>query len=172
MASGSSTTANKQKRLAEFLKEQQEPFILEVHLLERGFSRKWRVDRNRNGEFNNGNSSKLKRSESYGSNSRKSGLAFTKVLTAVCKKLAFYNESKITRDYEDRHDEVGVAGSARVGQTEHFSSASSSTVFNSCSDIDEDDASGSSHKDQPLCRSETWNACNIRRPRYELKILI
>ncbi|KAJ1430368.1 hypothetical protein SESBI_07865 [Sesbania bispinosa] len=145
------TPKPEKKRLGEFLKEQQEPFILEVYLLEKGCSKKW---------SSNGDSAKnLKRSASSGLNQKKRAhFPFSKVLTALHKKLAFHNQrSALIRDSNTRDEHVNVsvsvpheAGSVdqTVVEPDRFSTASSSTVFNSCSDIDEDGISFSSHKDK------------------------
>ncbi|XP_061372031.1 uncharacterized protein LOC133314558 [Gastrolobium bilobum] len=154
-----SATAKPQKRLEEFLKEQQEPFILEVYLLERGCSKKW---------SSNGDSGKsLEKSASSGLiKRRKALLPFSKVVKALHKKLAFHNQSStLISDTDNRKESVNVsvpyeAGSVdqTVVETDRFSTASSSTLFNSCSDIDEDGTSLSSHKDKHLFSPYT---CNI-----------
>ncbi|GMH03202.1 hypothetical protein Nepgr_005041 [Nepenthes gracilis] len=85
MASTPTTKAAKKqgspKRLGEFIKEQQEPFVLEVYLLERRNSRK----------SSNGSSSKLlKRSvRKCGVENRRKGTNFVR---ALCEKLASINE--------------------------------------------------------------------------------
>ncbi|KAI4337079.1 hypothetical protein L6164_015534 [Bauhinia variegata] len=148
MASPTVTVSDKpQKRLAEFLKEQQEPFILEVYLLERGYSKKWSLipDRDNSGQ-------NLERSASCGLiKKRKTLQQFSKVLTAVYKKLAFQKESRTSSEAERRNEDETVPETGRVSQivleTERFSSASSSTVFNSCSEIEEEETWIPTHDD-------------------------
>lgn len=101
-----------EKRLGEFLKEQQEPFILDVYLLEKGYSKKCT------------------------SSKRKPLFPFLKVLAVLHKKLAFHNQSSNS----NKHTNVGVPHEDQtVVETDRFSTASSSTMFNSCSDIDDEE---------------------------------
>ena len=165
-----SAAAKAEKRLGEFLKEQQEPFILEVYLLERGYSKRWTSK-------SNGDSGKktLEVSASSGFNKRRKALLpFSKALTALHKKLAFHNQ-KCTAicDPCNRNEHVNVtvpheAGSLdhTVVETDRYSTASSSTVFNSCSvsDIDEDRTSSSSQKDKP-----SFSLDCVRLQRYKLE---
>ncbi|KAL1344939.1 hypothetical protein HN51_018735 [Arachis hypogaea] len=104
--------ASAEKRLAEFLNEKQEPFILELYLLERGYSKR------------------LTSKSTSLSKRKKSVFPFSKLLTALHKKLAFHNQKFCAAANSDR-----------------FSTASSSTVFHSCSDFDEDRTSSASHTD-------------------------
>lgn len=184
----SATSSKPQKKLAEFLKEPQEPFVLQVYLLERRYSRKWSTPQDQEGGRGHsyGESSKslqISASSSTSSNKRKALIPFTKVLTAVCKRLASHNESTVTRDSHNKDEDIisvpqtdGVDQNQNhqmVGETDRFSSASSSTVFNSCSEIDEieDETWTSSHKDQPSFVSDTGqdsNVHNIAEERYKL----
>lgn len=94
--SPASTTAKPEKKLREFLNEQQEPFILEVYLLERGHSKKW--------------SSNGKRTISLDLKKKKNvDLPFSKVLTTQHKKLAFHNQSSaLIKDSNTRDEHVNV----------------------------------------------------------------
>ncbi|XP_054794682.1 uncharacterized protein LOC129300167 isoform X2 [Prosopis cineraria] len=168
------STSRPQKKLSEFLNEEQQPFVLELYLLERGCSRKWNLTQDQGGNgFDIGDSGKsLERSASCVLNKkRKALLSFSEVLTSVYKKLAAHSETPITRDSDNRdEDAVSVPQTERaiqkVVETDRFSSASSSTLFNSCSETGEIEEQTwiSSHKDQPSFISDTCsasNACNI-----------
>lgn len=148
-----SATAKPEKRLGEFLKEQQEPFILEVYLLERGYSKKW----NSNGDSSR--STLESPATSSGLNKKRKALfPIYKVLTALHQKLAFHNTAIKDCDTRKEHARVSVphheAADETVVETDRFSTASSSTMFNSCSDVDEDGASLSSPNDKSLISSE------------------
>lgn len=168
-----STTPKPEKRLGEFLKEQQEPFILEVYLLEKGYSKRW-------SSKSKGDSRKsLERSSSSCSNQKRKYLwPFSKVLTALHKKLVFHNQSStMIEDSDNRKEHVDVPHEAAsfdrtVMETERFSTASSSTMFHSCSDIDEDHGTSlSSQNDRPWFSPDTGKTssiCNMRVQRYEL----
>ncbi|XP_028793626.1 uncharacterized protein LOC114761688 [Neltuma alba] len=168
------STSKPQKKLSEFLNEEQEPFVLELYLFERGCSRKWNLTQDQGGNgVNIGDSARsLERSASCAPNKkRKALLSFSKVLTSVYKKLPAHSETPVTRDSDNRdEDAVSVPETERVDQkvaeTDRFSSASSSTSFNSCSEIGEveEETWISSHKDKPSFISDTCrasNACNI-----------
>ncbi|KAK4277385.1 hypothetical protein QN277_015392 [Acacia crassicarpa] len=164
------STSRPQKKLSEFLNEEQEPFVLELFLLERGCSRKWNLaHQDQGGNKVGGSGTSLERSTSSVSNKkRKALLLFSKVLTSVCKKLATHRETPETRDSENGDEDiVSVPQTERVDhkvvETERFSSASRSTLFNSCSEIEEigEETWISSHKDQPSFISETCRASNV-----------
>lgn len=107
------TTSRPVKKLGQLLEEQQEPFILEIYLSERG---------------KNFNSIKpFKRS------SKKGIHQFPKVFKVVYRKLASINKKS--------KDGKFTATEADVDQ---FSSASSTTVFNSCSESDAEEATTTS----------------------------
>lgn len=145
-----SATAKPQKRLRDFLNEQEEPFMLEVFLLEREYSKGWSL----NGD--SGNNSEKSASRGL-IKKRKALLPFCKVLTTLVNKLAFHSQSNIlTKDYEQRKKHASAPQPKWVDNDHmvQFSSASSSTVLNSCSDVDHH--SFSSHI------SQTCNVCNMR----------
>jgi len=76
--------AKPQKRLGEFLNEKQEPFMLELYLLERGYTKSLSLNKKRK---------------------RKVLLPFSKALISIVNKLAFQSQSNTlptTRDYEQR----------------------------------------------------------------------
>ncbi|KAL1339129.1 hypothetical protein AAHE18_U011200 [Arachis hypogaea] len=80
--------ASAEKRLAEFLNEKQEPFILELYLLERGYSKRL--------------TSKSTSLSSLCGKRKKSVLSFSKVLTALPNKLAFHNKKFCAAANSDR----------------------------------------------------------------------
>ncbi|RDY03134.1 hypothetical protein CR513_13319, partial [Mucuna pruriens] len=134
----------RKKRLAEFLKEQQEPFTLDLYLLERGYP----TNRTPNGD-----------------NKRDPLFPLSKLLTTLHKKLLFHNQSCILirdSDIINQHVHVTVPHEAEstdqtIDDTDRFSfsTATNSTVYLSCSDIDEDGTSFSPHnKDKALVQSQ------------------
>jgi len=147
------------KRLGEFLKEQQDPFVLELYLLEKGYS-------------TNGESGKNKKREPL--------FQFSKVLTTLHKKFVFHNHSCIVvRNSpiinQHIHDSVlaeAESSDQTIEDTDRFSfsTATNSTVYLSCSDIDEDRPSVSPQKDKALFSPNTCHGSNIAVPeRYELR---
>lgn len=181
--------AKPRKRLGEFLKEQQEPFTLDLYLLERGYS------------------AKPKRDPLF---------QLSKVLTTLHKKLVFHNHSCVvirnsdiidthvnasvphetdTTDQTTVETEISVfneAGSTdqtiedtdisvhneaessdqTIEDTDRFSfsTATNSTVYLSCSDIDEDGNSFSPQKEKFLFSPITCQASNIGiEQRYVLR---
>lgn len=170
-----SATSKPEKKLAEFLKEQQEPFILELYLLERSPCSK---------KCSSTISLETPATSCFNKN-RKPLFSFFKVLTSIHKKkLGFHTaikDSNTTNTY--KHANVGVTVTREVQnvvdqtdvvETERFSTASSSTMFNSCSDIDDEEenrTSFSSYKhNNPLFSSDTCQASsvsNLRIQRYD-----
>lgn len=170
-----SPTLKPEKKLADFLKDKQEPFILEVYLLERSScSKKWSPCSSKSLE--------KPASSCFFNKNRKPHFPFFKVLlTAIHdkkkKKFATTKDSNITNQHANvavtitHEDEANDVDQTPI-ETDRFSTASSSTLFNSCSDIDDDDdddedrASFSSHKHyNPLFSSDTCQAsdvCNMR----------
>lgn len=153
-----SPTPKHQKRLGEFLNEQQEPFILEVYLSEREYSNRWSLDED------SSNTSEKPTTSSLNKN-KKVLLPFFQVIRALYNKLACNKESKniTTKNHHQRNKHEGFRK-----PIVQFSSDSSSTMFNSCLDIDEEGTSTLSHRDQHLFYSHTL--CNMGR--YELKFII
>lgn len=143
-----------QRRLGEFLKEQQEPFTLQDYLLERGYS-------TRCGMLKSSSSSSSCLNKD--SHNTKFVLPFSKVLTPLYKKLvASHNESSgssKTKEISDIGNSENLAISA--DEADRFSSASSSTLFNSCSETEVDD----DHHHQAWFSSDT---CHIGENRYKL----
>ncbi|KAL5071758.1 hypothetical protein RYX36_022645 [Vicia faba] len=131
--------ASSQKRLGEFLNEQQEPFMLELYLLERGYL----------------NEDSLKKRK------KKVLIPFSNFLASIVNKLAFHSQGNSISTSRDNGQRKKHA-SCNV----QISSASyNSTMFNSCSNVDEEGTSISSHKDHHLCSShihQTCKECNMR----------
>ncbi|KEH40002.1 hypothetical protein MtrunA17_Chr1g0152221 [Medicago truncatula] len=133
--------AEPQKRLGEFLNEKQEPFMLELYLLERGYSKSLSLNKKRK---------------------RKVLLPFSKALIFIINKLAFQSQSNTlptTRDYEQRKKHAGC--------NVEFSSASNSTMSNSCSNVDEEGTSISSHRDHHLFSSHIHQTCKEYTMRWQ-----
>ncbi|KAK7383247.1 hypothetical protein VNO78_28921 [Psophocarpus tetragonolobus] len=148
-------TPRPRKRLADYLNEEQEPFILEVYLSESEYSKRWSWD---------GDSSHTsEKPTTSGLNKRKKGLLpFFQVLKGLYNKLVFHKESKnsVTKfhDQRNKHED----GPEPI----QFSSDRISTMFNPCSDIDEEGPSCPSilsHRDQHLFYSHTL--CNMEPQR-------
>ena len=148
-----STTSIHQRRLREFLMEQQEPFILNKYLSERGCSRTWSLQRSANSCLN-----------------MNAMLMMSKVLISLYKKLALQHKESgnfITERPRVRNEDVVVSETLTIGEivleTERLSSfSSSSTQFYSCSEIDEEEISFS---------SDTFQAsipCSTGMQRYNL----
>ncbi|TKY57918.1 hypothetical protein E2542_SST14972 [Spatholobus suberectus] len=155
-----SATPKQKKRLGDFLSEQQEPFILEVHLSERVYSKRWSL---------NGDSSiTSEKPTTSGLNKKKNALLpFYQVLKSLYNKLAFHKESKSTltkvHEYDQRNKHAGVPQSTRVDHIVQFSSDRSSSMLNSRSDIDEEGNSILSHEDQHLFYSHTLSNMEPQR---------
>lgn len=124
------------KKLGQFLEEQQEPFILEIYLSERGCIKK---------QKKNLNSSKfLKRSTSL-NNSIKGVTIYSQLLKAAYNKLVPIKDSPKVKNSNDGQE---------VAEANQFSSASNTTTeVNSCSEsevkLQKDDISFRGHN----CRS-------------------
>lgn len=148
-----SATTKPQKRLGDFLNEQQEPFILELYLVERDYSKGW--------SLNGGSSKSLERSTNCGLNKkrkRKVQFPFCKALTTLLNKLACHSQGNtLTREFDQRKKH------ASINHIVQFSSAR-----NSCSDIvDEEDICISSNNDQHSFSSHINQTCNVWNMRYK-----
>ncbi|XP_038715341.1 uncharacterized protein LOC120008994 isoform X1 [Tripterygium wilfordii] len=139
------STSLKPVKLGEFLKEEQEPFVLEDYLTEKRLQR------------NNSARKSLKRSCSSDSNKirRKSNSHCPKVLRGVYNKLTSINLRLVIRKPDNGEGKFGVPTTAQVAESDNFSTASSSTVFNSCSASDEEETPTSLREDHTLCTAET-----------------
>lgn len=127
-----STTAPKTvKKLGQFLEEQQEPFILEIYLSERGCIKKKK----------NLNSSKFSTRSTGLNNSIKGVTICSKLLKAAYNKLVPIKDSPRVKNNNDGQE---------VAEANQFSSACSTTKeFNSCSEsevqLQKDDISFHAH---------------------------
>ncbi|KAK9097128.1 hypothetical protein Sjap_022625 [Stephania japonica] len=122
------------KLLGELLQEQQEPFLLDVFLYERGYSKKGIHSKGRSDENNSSNCiSKEARDSGL---TRKDGIPHCpKVLKSMVKKIISANYEQKTKSNcnggvkDGRLEEV-----CSVGESDEFASASSTTVFDTESD--------------------------------------
>lgn len=121
-------------KLAELLQEQQEPFVLEVYLFERSYLRKTSSTNSSSRITSRTSSKKLTRSSSWGN------LSCHKVLRSVCNKLGSrHSETTSTKGCENREGKPNGGAETRrrsreSGGTDTFSSASSRTQYDSCSE--------------------------------------
>ncbi|BAT77938.1 uncharacterized protein HKW66_Vig0096690 [Vigna angularis] len=139
------------KILAEFLKEQQDPFILDLYLLEKGYSTK--------------------------NKKREPLFQFSKVLTTLHKKLVFHNPSCILiRESHIINQHVlhtvprqPESSDQTIEDTDRFSSstATNSTVYLSCSDSDEDGTAVSPQKNKALFFPNNCHASNTGIPQSQ-----
>ncbi|XP_058725099.1 uncharacterized protein LOC131596463 isoform X1 [Vicia villosa] len=127
--------ASPQKRLGEFLNEHQEPFMLELYLVERGYLNE----------------------DSFKKRKKKVLLPFSKFLAPIVNKLVFHSQGR-DNGQRKKHASCNVQIS---------SASSNSTMFNSCSNVDEEGTSISSHKDHQLCSSHIHQACKECNMRWE-----
>ncbi|KAL2346503.1 hypothetical protein Fmac_000503 [Flemingia macrophylla] len=138
------------KRLGEFLKEQQEPFILDLYLLERGYSAKpngkclgrWPIN-------------KLRKDPLF---------PLSKLLTTLHKKLLFHNNHTciLIGDSQIINHHLHVDQTIHDADRFSFSTPTNSTVYLSCSEIDEDETSLSPQKDNPSFSPNPFQPSNIR----------
>ncbi|XP_059631168.1 uncharacterized protein LOC132274039 [Cornus florida] len=140
------------KQLSELLREQQEPFVLE----EVSFSC-WSCNSNR----------LLKRSATSGlKRGRKVLPNCSKTVRALFNKLVSIHSHRIKNSVSGDGDfsvtEIQSQMSYRDGEeSDRFSSASSTTVFDSCSESDAEEAPNSSERDNILDTADTCQSCNI-----------
>ncbi|XP_009778936.1 uncharacterized protein LOC107808935 [Nicotiana tabacum] len=129
---------NMSKQLGEFLQEKQEPFTLELYLLERGHT----LSSNSNGDFRccsvNSTTKFLKKSASCGTNKKRKVIPnCSKLVKSVLNKLVTISHNqKIKNLASEEHNNATIKngqGNTKAND-DNFSSASSTTVFNSCSD--------------------------------------
>ncbi|KAG2698921.1 hypothetical protein I3760_07G169400 [Carya illinoinensis] len=168
-----STPPKPSKQLGEFLLEQQEPFILDEYLLERGCLKNSSNSRSNLGSCCGNSTKLLKRSASCGLNkSRNDVPRCSKILGCVYKKFVSIKEDKRRKSSEYKDEEYSAPATEmvdkEVAESDGFSSASSTTVFNSCSESDKEKISTSSCKDQTFFDVETFQAmelCNQQNAR-------
>ncbi|KAM4075280.1 hypothetical protein ACB094_10G157500 [Castanea mollissima] len=166
-----STPPKPLKQLGELLQEHQEPFVLEDHLIERGYQKNSLNSKGTFGCCSHRTSNKfLKRSASCGLIKSRKGIPHcTKILRTVCKKFVSTKEDQSMKSCDSRNEEYGVTemGSdvQEIAESDRFSSASSNTVFNSCCESDREETSISLPTDRITFDEETSQAlkiCNTR----------
>ncbi|GKV10404.1 hypothetical protein SLEP1_g21772 [Rubroshorea leprosula] len=160
------TRASQRVKLGQFLLEQQEPFILEVYLSERGL-----VKKGYKSEANSGcccsNSSRNRKRIPHGS----------KVLRAVYNKLISRNKNSENKDGKPKHRNIQEQEGA---EPDRFSSTSSITVYNSCPDTDIEEPSttvnNSQFDDQREKEADTegkfqWNGMEDSKQQRPVSVL-
>ncbi|KAK1554140.1 hypothetical protein Q3G72_008318 [Acer saccharum] len=149
------TTSKPVKKLGQFLEEQQEPFVLEIYLSEKGCPKK------KNKKLNSDKSMKKRSGSCSKPNTSKKGCIipqFPKLFKVIYNKLVSINGSSLKIKNNDKRDgEFNVTEVAKndqqVAESDQFSSASSTTVFNSCSESDAEEAT-TAHQPFRICNPE------------------
>ncbi|GFY85968.1 hypothetical protein Acr_04g0007060 [Actinidia rufa] len=146
------------KQLGEFLQEKQEPFILEIYLLERGYLKN--LNPNTGFRYCSSNSSSfLKRSASLGLSRRRKVIPnCSKIVKAVFNKLVSVSSNQKLKNSASGKGNSSV-GDREKAESDRFSSASSTTVFHSCSESDAEDGPNSLQKDGDSCPASKF--CNL-----------
>lgn len=125
------------KKLGQFLQEQQEPFTLQIYLLERGQFRNKHLVSDGNFRCCSTNSSSymfFKRSASCGAKKRRKLIPnCSKIVKSVINKLVPISHNQKIKNLAN--DQQHNNTSNIIVDDEKISSASSSTVFNSCHDF-------------------------------------
>ncbi|KAK4722641.1 hypothetical protein R3W88_012874 [Solanum pinnatisectum] len=128
------------KQLGQFLQEQQEPFTLQIYLLERGQFKNKHLISDRDFRCCSTNSSTylfLKRSASCGAKKRrKQILNCSKIVKSVFNKLVTFSHNQKIKNLanDQEHNNSTSKNSNVIANDEKISSTSSGTVFNSCYD--------------------------------------
>ncbi|XP_039049933.1 uncharacterized protein LOC120190999 isoform X2 [Hibiscus syriacus] len=152
-----SRASKPRRQLGELLQEQQEPFVLEVYLSERGCVKKKLISGvNFNFSCCHGNSAKFLNKSGSQNDRKKGSPQFPKVLQVILRNKFFKIKGLRTKNSDDEDGKLSVAeihiNTQETAEADRFSSASSATVYNSCSDSDIDeprmftDTSISDHK--------------------------
>ncbi|XP_022766438.1 uncharacterized protein LOC111311329 [Durio zibethinus] len=137
------TASKPARQLGELLQEQQEPFVLEVYLSERRCVRKNLIS-GANFIGCHGNSGKFLKKSGSQNKSKKGIPNFPKVLKVVpCSKFFAIKGSRTKNSDDDGKLSVTEMdrNNQETAEPDRFSSASSTTVYNSCSDSDIDEPS-------------------------------
>ncbi|KAK8642649.1 hypothetical protein V6N13_011986 [Hibiscus sabdariffa] len=129
------------RQLGELLKEQQEPFVLEVYLSERGFVKKNLIQ---GVHFNfsccHDNSAKFLNKSGSQNHSKKGSPQFPKVHKAIQRNNFFKIKGFRTKNSDGKLSVTEIdINNHETAEAETFSSASSATMYNSCSDSDIDE---------------------------------
>jgi len=162
------------KQLRDLLQEQQEPFILNIYLLERGYSRK-SSDSESSSRFCHVNSKSQNRSVRRGLNiSKRVNPQGSKVLRAVLKQVISIKQMLRISSSDHRGGKLKVNEKGRsnqqVAESDIFSTASSTTVFNSISKS-EVEAPCATQKDSLLTTNTCYQPLNLHNPTEEVQKL-
>lgn len=124
------------KLLGEFLQEQQEPFALEIYLLESGYLKSTSLNSESNFSRGSTSSSKIiNRSARNGLKRRKYGIpSCSKLVKGVFTRLLPSDKKYRSGDQKKIAAEI-----SSCEEDDKFSTASSTTAFNSCSESDAND---------------------------------
>lgn len=156
------STASKTAKLGQLLQQQQEPFALEVYLIERGYLKKTKEEKLGCCKKNGNSREFLSRSTCSGLNKSSK---VSKLWRAICNKLVCTNKSQSFKNSDYKEAEFSVhelpTNGQQVSESERFSSASSTTVYNSCSESDKDETSTSFHKHHASLTAETFRAIKL-----------
>ncbi|CAN4122524.1 unnamed protein product [Withania somnifera] len=148
------------KQLGQFLQEQQEPFTLELYLLERGqFRSKHLIS---DGDFrccsrNFSSTNFLKRSASCGTKKRRKVIpTCSKIVKSVFNKLVTISHNQKIKNLanDQEHNNSTSKNTNTIEDDDKFSSASSTTVFHSCSDSN--DAEGADNLSSPQAADDNF----------------
>ncbi|XP_011017088.1 PREDICTED: uncharacterized protein LOC105120534 isoform X2 [Populus euphratica] len=158
------------KQLRELLQEQQEPFILNIYLLERGYSRKGPDSENSSRFCHVYSRKSLKRSVGHGVNiSKRVNPQGSKVLRAVLKQVISIKQMlRInSSDHGGGKLEVNEKGRSnqQVAESDIFSTASSKTVFNSSKS--EVEAPCATQRDSLFTTNTCYQPLNLHNPTDE-----
>ncbi|KAJ8541214.1 hypothetical protein K7X08_002030 [Anisodus acutangulus] len=152
------------KQLGQFLQEQQEPFTLEIYLLERGRSIRGKSTLFSDGDFRccsrNSSTKFLKRSANCGAKKRRKVIPnCSKIVKSVFNKLVTIIHNQKIKNLGSVEQNNGTSKNINCqGNTnadyDKFSSASSSTVFNSC--LDTSDAEEADNLSSPQAADDNF----------------
>ncbi|XP_010273517.1 PREDICTED: uncharacterized protein LOC104609020 isoform X2 [Nelumbo nucifera] len=157
------------RKLGELLQEQQEPFQLEEYLSERGYLKRISISetsRHHCCPLNSRTHSKNLGSCGLELERRKGIFHYPKVLKLVFSKLVFVGDNRKLSNCDRRASEdggvnvsaMGGANTQQAKQLDRFSSASSITLFDSCSESDAEESLSSQRKNISSCPAETFRA--------------
>ncbi|KAK8580503.1 hypothetical protein V6N13_143584 [Hibiscus sabdariffa] len=134
------------RQLGELLQEQQEPFILKAYLSERGYVKKKLISGANFINFSccHGNSGKFFNKSGSQNESKKGSPRFPKVLQVILGNKLFKIKGLRTKNSDDEDGklsvtEMDIINNDETAEADRFSSASSATLYDSCSDTDIDE---------------------------------
>ncbi|CAN6539756.1 unnamed protein product [Malus baccata var. baccata] len=165
-------------KLADLLQEQQEPFVLEVYLSERGYLRKSSSTNSNSRSRNSNSGKKLTRSSSWGN------LSCPKILRCLYKKLVSrHSETTSIKGCEKSEGESNAGTNTRrssreSGESDRFSSASSKTQYDLCTECEKestDEAPVSLRNDHDASvaadASQVSESCNMKERKLQIERL-